>query len=490
MQFYKSWGIYYTTIHIHDQKRLTNSPPPLHYYIPAFLVIVELRVGAKVALAAALGHGALDVAREPLPRVVQVQDVLAAHAKRREAARHARLVLFLGPVRARHADDLEAHDAPGEVPPAVGTADARADARREQRVARLHAGGGRWRGRRCLRGAAAAAAVMVMVVMVVGEGGFRVAVDAAQGNLPRGRLDQRVGAVALGALGGLDLELGALEEEAVALEQRAVGVAPGAAAKVVNVLGVAERQHERGRLVVVKLFDVLGKDVDEVVRDAGEDNGLDVALVDGEGDLVREPARQLVVVKVADGDVGAVREGQRALVGDEGPVARGDERRDGAQVRIRLGGDRVVKVELLPRELLVAAVDELQRERDEEELRVRRARLFEDANRVPDVAVEERPARRHGVDRRRVVGRRVALEAPRVVGFRVAPAADFEAELPRVRPLGEDGVEAREASLLAVRADEALPLQGVGEGRSASTDSCCWVSPWFVSFGAGSVGCK
>lgn len=331
-------------------------------------VIVELWIRPKVAFAPALGHGALDVPRKPLPRVVQVQDVLAAHAKRREAAGHLGLVLFLGAVRARHADDLEADDAPRQVPAAVGAADAGVDARREQRVARLHArrrGGGGGGGDGGDGPAAGAAAAMMVRVVVVGERGFRVAVDAAQGDLPRQRLNERVGAVALGALGGLDLELGALEEEAVALKQSAVGVAPGAAAKVVNVLWVAEREHEDRGLVVVELFYILGKDVNQVVRDARQDDPLDVALLHGQGDLVREPARQLVVVKVAHGDVRAVREGQGALVGNEGPVAGGDEGRDGAQVGVRLGGDRVVKVELLLGKLLVAAVDELQRERDE-----------------------------------------------------------------------------------------------------------------------------
>ena len=117
-------------------------------------MIRQLRVRLEVAAAAALGHGALDVPGEPLPGVVEVQDVLAAQAKGREAAGHARLLLVLGLVGARHADDLEADDAAGQVAAAVGAADAGVDAGGEQRVARLERRG---RGRRTTTAAAAAA---------------------------------------------------------------------------------------------------------------------------------------------------------------------------------------------------------------------------------------------------------------------------------------------------------------------------------------------
>lgn len=293
--------------------------------------------------------------------------------------------------------------------------------------------------------------------MMVRERGLGVAKDAAEGNLAIGRLEHGV-SVALGALGGLDLELGALEEEAVALQQRAVGVAPGAAANVVNVPRVADGQGEDGGLVVVELFDVARKNVDQVVRDARQDDALHVAALDGEGDLLVEPFGELVVVEVAHGDVGAVGEREGALVGDERPVARRDEGGDGAQVGVCLGGDGVVKVELLLGELLVAAVDELQREGDEEEFWVGGAGRLEDVNGVCGVASEHGPARGHGVHWRRDVGVWLKVDRVGVVGLVVAPAADLEAQLAVVRPLGEDGVEAREASLFAVRADESLPL--------------------------------
>ncbi len=86
------------------------------------------------------------------------------------------------------------------------------------------------------------------------------------------------------------------------------------------------------------------------------------------------------------------------------------------------------------------------------------------------------------MDGRRVVWGRIALEVRRVVGLRVAPAADLETKLARMRPLGEDGVETREATLLAVRPDEPLPLQGVGEVRGAWADPRCRVASWLVNF--------
>lgn len=98
---------------------------------------------------------------------------------------------------------------------------------------------------------------------------------------------------------------------------------------------------------------------------------------------------------------------------------------------------------------------------------MRGARLFENFNGMANVAVEERTAGGHGVDGCRVVWGWIALKARRVVGLWVAPAADLETKLARVRPLGEDGVEAREATLLAVRPDEALPLQGIRQVRGA-----------------------
>lgn len=40
-------------------------------------MIIQLGIRLKVAAAATLGHGALDVAREPLARVVEVEHVVA-----------------------------------------------------------------------------------------------------------------------------------------------------------------------------------------------------------------------------------------------------------------------------------------------------------------------------------------------------------------------------------------------------------------------------
>lgn len=73
---------------------------------------------------------------EPLPSVVQVQDVLALETERRKFGGHLRVRIRrrFRPVGARDAHDLQTHDAPREVSPAVGTADARADARGHERV--------------------------------------------------------------------------------------------------------------------------------------------------------------------------------------------------------------------------------------------------------------------------------------------------------------------------------------------------------------------
>lgn len=164
--------------------------------------------------------------------------------------------------------------------------------------------------------------------MVIGEGGLRVAVDASEGNLARGGLEGRY-AVAFGALGGLDVELGPVEEELVALEVRAVGSTPGGAANVVDVARVANGQDEGGGLDVVKLLDVAGEDVHHGVRDAREDDAFNVTVLDGVGDLLLQPCRELVVAEIADRHKGAIRQGQGALVGDISPVTGSYEGGDG-----------------------------------------------------------------------------------------------------------------------------------------------------------------
>ena len=128
-------------------------------------MIAELRVGPEIAAAAALGHRALRVPREPHARVIEVQDVIAAEAKGGEAAGGGLVAAAIvavtivavaaadvpvlpaagdvvGVVGARDADDLETDDAAGEVPAAVGAADAGVDAGGEEGVAGLHGGGG------------------------------------------------------------------------------------------------------------------------------------------------------------------------------------------------------------------------------------------------------------------------------------------------------------------------------------------------------------
>ena len=120
---------------------------------------------------------------------------------------------------------------------------------------------------------------------MVGEGGLGVAVDAAESNLT-GRGFNGGHAIALGALGGLDVELGTVEEELVALELGAVGIAPGATTDVVNVAGIADGEDEGGCLDVVKLLYVAGKGVDHGVGDASEDDALDISILDSPGDLL------------------------------------------------------------------------------------------------------------------------------------------------------------------------------------------------------------
>ena len=50
----------------------------------AILVVVKLGVGSKIAFAPALRNGAFLVSREPLPCVVEMQDMLTLETKRRE----------------------------------------------------------------------------------------------------------------------------------------------------------------------------------------------------------------------------------------------------------------------------------------------------------------------------------------------------------------------------------------------------------------------
>lgn len=80
---------------------------------------------------------------EPLSRMVEVQDVLAAQTEGRETPSHAGLLLFLRLVRARHADDLETDDAARKMAPAIGAADTGVDSGGKQRVPSLE---GRRRG--------------------------------------------------------------------------------------------------------------------------------------------------------------------------------------------------------------------------------------------------------------------------------------------------------------------------------------------------------
>lgn len=240
--------------------------------------------------------------RKPLPRVIEMQHMLTPKTERGEPPSRLGLLLLLGPVRARHADNLEAHDAPGQVTTAVGAAYTGVDARQMHQVLILSVGRhGQRRGR----------SGMVVVL----ERGGGVAVDAAEGDLSGRGLDGR-DAVSLGSLGRLDFELCALEEELVALEVRPVGVSPGTASDVVDVARVAYGQDERGRLHVVELLHVPGKDVHHGVRDAGQDNALDVALLDSPRDLLLQPVRELIVGEVANRDKGTIDHGQGVLIRD------------------------------------------------------------------------------------------------------------------------------------------------------------------------------
>lgn len=93
------------------------------------------------------------------------------------------------------------------------------------------------------------------------EGSLGIAVDAAQGDLSRRRLDlgPPVAVVlALAALGRLHLELGPLVESFVALQVRPVRVPPGGAAVVVYVPRRRKRHDQRGGLHVVEFGDIRG----------------------------------------------------------------------------------------------------------------------------------------------------------------------------------------------------------------------------------------
>lgn len=201
------------------------------------LMIIQLRIRPKVAPAPALGHGALDVPREPLPRVVQVQDVLAAEAEGGKSRGDAdvRVGRGLGPVGARDADDLEAHDAARQVTAAVGAADARADVGGRERVragllllplARRQQARPYSRPRAPPSSSSSAGCLRELVL--------GVAVHAPQGDLARRRRDGGH-AAPLALLGAFDFELGPLHEGLVALEVGSVRVAPRATSVVVDV---------------------------------------------------------------------------------------------------------------------------------------------------------------------------------------------------------------------------------------------------------------
>lgn len=268
-------------------------------------MIIQLRVRPKIAPAATLRHRTLGVPRKPLPRVIQMQYVFTPETKRREPARHASLLFFFGPIRARHANDFIAENAPREVSSAVGTAYAGVDACCEHGIARLH--GGRGHHGSC--------------TVVVGERRAGIAVDAAEGDLARRGL-QRGDSVALGALCGLDLELCSLEEEAVALEIGAVSVAPCSAADIVNVSRSADGHDQRGSLEVVELFDIACKYFHHGICDAGKADGLDISLFHSARDLFAEPCGELVVREVTERNIGSVCERQGGLISDDGPIPR------------------------------------------------------------------------------------------------------------------------------------------------------------------------
>lgn len=164
--------------------------------------------------------------------------------------------------------------------------------------------------------------------MVIRQGRLCIAVYTAQGDLTRWWLESW-NAIALRALCRFDLELCTVEEHLVALKMIAVGLPPGVTANVVDVARVANGQDEGGGLDVVKLLDVAGEDVHHGVRDAREDDAFNVTVLDGVGDLLLQPCRELVVAEIADRHKGAIRQGQGALVGDISPVTGSYEGGDG-----------------------------------------------------------------------------------------------------------------------------------------------------------------
>lgn len=88
------------------------------------LSVVELWMGSEIAAASTFWYRAFHVAGEPLPCVVEVQNMLALETEGWEAPRHLRLLFLLRSIRARNANHFETDDATWKMSPTSRTAHA------------------------------------------------------------------------------------------------------------------------------------------------------------------------------------------------------------------------------------------------------------------------------------------------------------------------------------------------------------------------------
>lgn len=149
------------------------------------------------------------------------------------------------------------------------------------------------------------------------------------------------------------------------------------------------------------------------------------------------------------------------MIGDLCPVACGYEGGYGAEVRVCLGSNVLVKVKLLFDLLFASSTNELQSQRDKQKFWVCRARGLEDLNSLLRISPEQGASRHHSVDRRWILRARSPAETLGVVFLEIAPVADLQTELTMVRSFGRHAVELGKMTFLAVLADLPFPLSGV-----------------------------
>lgn len=136
-------------------------------------------------------------------------------------------------IRARDSHNLHADSAARKMSAALGTTEAGVDARRCEGVSEINCSGGGGNG----GGSWTTTGVLEIV------GGVCVAVQAADCDLAGRRLDYWGSVLDSAFLGRLLFEFDSENELFVALEEVFVGFAPGFAAEVVDVSGVAEGHY-------------------------------------------------------------------------------------------------------------------------------------------------------------------------------------------------------------------------------------------------------